>query len=351
MKPKLSQFDFELPPELLAKKPLLNRDDSKMMVIHKDSGEIEHKKFTDILDYFVEDDVMIFNNTKVIPARLYGNKEKTGAKIEVFLMRELNKESRLWDVLVDPARKIRIGNKLYFGENDELIAEVIDNTTSRGRTLRFLHDAPYDEFKKQIELLGQTPLPKYIDREPTKEDEEKFQTVYAKHKGAVAAPTAGLHFSKIILKKLEILGVHIPEITLHIGLGTFRSVEVEDLSKHKMDSEEIIVTNIVADTVNRGLKNKRRICSIGTSTMRAIETPVSSYGTLKPFHGWTNKFIFNPYKFEIANSLLTNFHAPKSTVLMLVSAFAGYDLTMKAYKEAINKKYNFLSYGDCMLII
>ena len=351
MKPKLSQFDFQLPENLLATKPLLNRDDSRMMVIHRNSGEIEHKKFTDILDYFQEDDVMIFNNTKVIPARLYGNKEKTGAKIEVFLMRELNKESRLWDVLVDPARKIRIGNKLYFGENDELIAEVIDNTTSRGRTLRFLHDAPYDEFKSKIEKLGQTPLPKYINREPTAEDEEQYQTVFAKHKGAVAAPVAGLHFSKIILKKLEILGVHIPEITLHIGLGTFRAVEVEDLSKHKMDSEEVLIPSNVTDVVNKGLVDKRRVCAIGTSTMRAIETPVSSFGTLKPYQGWTNKFIFPPHKFEIANSLLTNFHAPKSTVLMLVSAFGGHELIMKAYKEAIKQKYKFLTYGDCMLIL
>ena len=351
MKLKLSQFDFNLPTELLATKPLPNRDDSRMMVINKATGTIEHKKFKDLLDYFQEEDVMIFNNTKVIPARLYGNKEKTGAKIEVFLMRELNKESRLWDVLVDPARKIRIGNKLYFGENDELIAEVIDNTTSRGRTLRFLHDAPYDEFKKKIELLGQTPLPKYINREPTVEDEEKYQTVFAKHKGAVAAPTAGLHFSKIMLKKLEILGVHIPEITLHIGLGTFRPVEVEDLSKHKMDSEEVFVEDDIVNTVNKGLANKKRICAIGTTTIRAIETPVSSYGTLKTYQGWTNKFIFPPYKFQIANSLLTNFHPPKSTVLMLVSAFGGHDLIMKAYKEAIKEKYNFLSYGDCMLII
>ena len=351
MKLKLSHFDFKLPPELLAVEPLVNRDESKMMVIHKDSGKIEHRKFTDILDYFEEDDVMILNNTKVIPARLYGNKEKTGAKIEVFLMRELNKESRLWDVLVDPARKIRIGNKLYFGENDELIAEVIDNTTSRGRTLRFLHDAPYTEFKKTIERLGQTPLPKYIKREPTKEDEEKYQTVYAQHKGAVAAPTAGLHFSKIILKKLEILGVHLPEITLHIGLGTFRPVEVEDLSKHKMDSEEVFIKSSVTKIINNGIKNKKRICAIGTTSMRAVETPVSSYQTLKPFEGWTNKFIFPPYKFQIANSLLTNFHAPKSTVLMLVSAFAGHDLIMKAYKEAVKEKYKFLSYGDCMLII
>jgi len=351
MKLKLSHFDFKLPTELLVTEPILNRDESKMMVVHKKTGEIEHKQFKDILDYFEENDVMVLNNTKVIPARLYGNKEKTGAKIEVFLMRELNKESRLWDVLVDPARKIRIGNKLYFGENDELIAEVIDNTTSRGRTLRFLHDAPYDEFKEKIELLGQTPLPKYINREPTKEDEEKFQTVYAKHKGAVAAPTAGLHFSKIVLKRLEILGVHIPEITLHIGLGTFKPVEVEDLSKHKMDSEEAMITQPVAEIINQGLRHKKRICAVGTTTMRLLETPVSSHGTIKPFEGWTNKFIFPPYEFQIADSLLTNLHPPKSTVLMLVSAFAGHDLIMKAYKEAIKKKYNFLSYGDCMLII
>jgi len=351
MKLKLSHFDFQLPPELLATDPIPDRDESRMMVVHRDSGKIEHKKFKDILDYFKEDDVMILNNTQVIPARLYGNKEKTGAKIEVFLMRELNKESRLWDVLVDPARKIRIGNKLYFGENDDLIAEVIDNTTSRGRTLRFLHDAPYEEFKKKIEKLGQTPLPKYINREPTLEDEEKYQTVYAKHKGAVAAPTAGLHFSKIMLKKLEILGVHLPELTLHIGLGTFRPVEVEDLSKHKMDSEEVMINNTTAETINNAIKNKKRICAIGTTTIRAIETPVSSYRTLKPIQGWTNKFIFPPYDFQIANSLLTNFHAPKSTVLMLVAAFAGHDLIREAYKEAIKEKYNFLSYGDCMLII
>ena len=351
MKLKLSNFNFDLPPELLATEPILNRDESKMMVVHRDSGQIEHKKFKDILDYFTEDDVMILNNTKVIPARLYGNKEKTGAKIEVFLMRELSKESRLWDVLVDPARKIRIGNKLYFGENDDLIAEVIDNTTSRGRTLRFLHDAPYDEFKEKIEKLGQTPLPKYINRSPTAEDEEKYQTVFAKHKGAVAAPTAGLHFSKIILKRLEILGVHLPEITLHIGLGTFRPVEVEDLSKHKMDSEEIIINDEVVNIVNNAIKSKKRICAVGTTTIRAIETPVSSHKTLKSFQGWTNKFIFPPYEFQIANSLLTNFHAPKSTVLMLVAAFAGHDLIKQAYKEAIKEKYNFLSYGDCMLIL
>ena len=348
---KLSDFNYELPKELVAEYPNKNRDEARLMVIDRKDYSIKHRQFKDMIEYFDENDVIILNNTKVFPARLYGNKEKTGAKIEVFLMRELNKESRLWDVLVDPARKIRIGNKLYFGENDELIAEVIDNTTSRGRTLRFLHDAPYDEFKSKIEKLGQTPLPKYINREPTAEDEEQYQTVFAKHKGAVAAPVAGLHFSKIILKKLEILGVHIPEITLHIGLGTFRAVEVEDLSKHKMDSEEILIPSNVTDVINKGLVDKRRVCAIGTSTMRAIETPVSSFGTLKPYQGWTNKFIFPPHKFEIANSLLTNFHAPKSTVLMLVSAFGGHELIMKAYKEAIKQKYKFLTYGDCMLIL
>ena len=353
MKLKLSQFNFNLPEELLATKPLTNRDDSRMMVINRKAGTIEHRHFKDILEYFSEDDVMVLNNTKVIPARLYGNKEKTGAKIEVFLMRELNKESRLWDVLVDPARKIRIGNKLYFGEDDEdeLVAEVIDNTTSRGRTLRFLDGGSYEEFKAKIEILGQTPLPKYIDREPTAEDTEKYQTIFAKHKGAVAAPSAGLHFSKIILKKLEILGVHLPAITLHIGLGTFRPVEVEDLSKHKMDSEEFAVTEPVCHVINNAIKKKARICAIGTTVIRSIETPVSSFGTLKPYEGWTNKFIFPPYKFQIANSLLTNFHTPRSTVLMAVSAFGGHELIMKAYKEAIKEKYRFMSYGDCMLII
>ena len=348
---KLSNFTYELPKDLLAEYPSDQRDESRLMVLHRDTQNIEHKLFKDIIDYFDDGDSFILNNTKVFPARLMGNKEKTGANIEVFLLRELSQDQRLWDVLVDPARKIRIGNKLYFGENDDLIAEVIDNTTSRGRTLRFLHDAPYEEFKKKIEKLGQTPLPKYINREPTLEDEEKYQTVYAKHKGAVAAPTAGLHFSKIMLKKLEILGVHLPELTLHIGLGTFRPVEVEDLSKHKMDSEEVMINNTTAETINNAIKNKKRICAIGTTTIRAIETPVSSYRTLKPIQGWTNKFIFPPYDFQIANSLLTNFHAPKSTVLMLVAAFAGHDLIREAYKEAIKEKYNFLSYGDCMLII
>lgn len=348
---KLSQFKFNLPKDLLAEYPAKNRDESKLMVVHRKTGKFEHKKFRDIINYFNEGDVMIVNNTKVFPARMYGNKEKTGAKIEVFLLRELNRESRLWDVLVDPARKIRIGNKLYFGEDDMLVAEVIDNTTSRGRTLRFLFDGPYEEFKKTIEFLGQTPLPKYIKRKPEPMDAERYQTVYAKVEGAVAAPTAGLHFSKQLLKKLEIKGVKFPEVTLHVGLGTFRPVEVEDLTKHKMDSEEAEVTQATADMINHAIDTKKKVCAIGTTTMRAIETSVSTDGHLKPFKGWTNKFIFPPYEFSIANCMVTNFHTPESTLLMQVAAFGGYDLIMKAYKEAIREKYRFFTYGDAMLIL
>jgi S-adenosylmethionine:tRNA ribosyltransferase-isomerase len=348
---KLSQFKFKLPPELIANHPSQNRDESRMMVLHRDTKTIEHKKFKDILGYFGEGDVMILNNTKVFPARMYGNKEKTGAKIEVFLLRELNRESLLWDVLVDPARKIRIGNKLYFGEDDSLVAEVIDNTTSRGRTLRFLFDGPYEEFKKTIMSLGETPLPKYIKREVEKEDEERYQTVFAKQEGAVAAPTAGLHFSRELMKRLELQGVNFPELTLHVGLGTFRSVEVEDLTKHKMDSEQVIIPAECADMVNFAKADKRRICAIGTTAMRAVETSVSTDGFLKPFDGWTNKFIFNPYDFSIANSMVTNFHMPMSTLLMMVTAFGGYDFVMHAYEEAIKEEYRFYSYGDAMLIL
>lgn len=348
---KLSAFKFELPEELLAKYPSEHRDEARMMVVHKDTGEIEHKIFKDVLDYFKEDDVMIFNNTKVFPARMYGNKEKTGAKIEVFLLRELDAESRLWDVLVDPARKIRIGNKLYFGENDDFVAEVIDNTTSRGRTLRFLYDGPYDEFRKILTSLGETPLPKYIEREPEPEDADRFQTIYAKVEGAVAAPTAGLHFSKQLMKRFEIKGVNFAEVTLHVGLGSFRMVEVEDLTKHKMDSEQIFVKEDACEIVNRGKNEKRRVCAVGTTSMRSIESSVSTEGYLKPFEGWTNKFIFPPYDFAVANCMITNFHMPESTLLMMTAAFGGYDLIMKAYKEAIEKKYNFYSYGDVMLII
>ncbi|MEI8116229.1 MAG: tRNA preQ1(34) S-adenosylmethionine ribosyltransferase-isomerase QueA [Flavobacteriia bacterium] len=348
---KLSEFDFELPEELVANYPSENRDESRLMVIHRATGQIEHKLFKDVLDYFSEGDVMIMNNTRVFPARMYGNKEKTGAKIEVFLLRELNRESLLWDVLVDPARKIRIGNKLYFGEDDSLVAEVIDNTTSRGRTLRFLFDGPYEDFKAKITELGETPLPKYIKREVEPEDEERYQTIFAKVEGAVAAPTAGLHFSRQLLKRLELKGIDFAEVTLHVGLGTFRSVEVEDLTKHKMDSEQVIISQEASDMVNNAKRTKKRVCAIGTTAMRSIESSVSTDGFLKPFDGWTNKFIFPPYEFSIADCLITNFHTPLSTLLMMISAFAGHDLMMQAYQEAIKEKYRFYSYGDAMLII
>lgn len=348
---KLSHFDFNLPPELLAEYPTLNRDESRLMVLDRKTQTIEHKMFKDLIDYFEEDDVLILNNTKVFPARLYGNKEKTGAKIEVFLLRELNSETRLWDVLVDPARKIRIGNKLYFGEDETLVAEVIDNTTSRGRTLRFLFDGTYEEFRKKLTELGETPLPKYITREVEPEDAERYQTIFAKNEGAVAAPTAGLHFSKHLLKRLEIKGINFAEVTLHVGLGTFSPVEVEDLSKHKMDSEEYEVDSLSSKIVNEGKVKRRKICAVGTTVMRSVESTVSSQGTLNPYKGWTNKFIFPPYEFSIANCMVTNFHTPKSTLLMMVSAFAGHDFMKKAYAEAIKEKYRFYTYGDAMLII
>ncbi len=348
---KLSHFQFNLPAELLAEFPAENRDESRLMVVNRKTKTIEHKLFKDIIDYFDDGDVMILNNTKVFPARMYGNKEKTGARIEVFLLRELNAEQRLWDVLVDPARKIRIGNKLYFGDDDSLVAEVIDNTTSRGRTLRFLYDGSYTEFRKKLTELGETPIPKYINREVTEDDAERYQTIYAKEEGAVAAPTAGLHFSKHLLKRLEIKGIDFAEVTLHVGLGTFNPVEVEDLSKHKMDSEELIVTQQACDTVNNAKIKKKKVCCIGTTSMRAIESSVSSARTLNPYEGWTNKFIFPPYDFSIADSMVTNFHTPKSTLLMMVSAFCGHDLMKKAYEEAIKEKYRFYSYGDAMLII
>jgi len=350
-KMKLSQFNFDLPEELIAEYPSDNRDESRLMVIHKDTGEIEHKLFKDVINYVDEGDVLIMNNTKVFPARMYGNKEKTGAKIEVFLLRELNRESLLWDVLVDPARKIRIGNKLYFGEDDSLVAEVIDNTTSRGRTLRFLFDGPYEDFKKAITKLGETPLPKYIKREVEETDEDRYQTIYAKEEGAVAAPTAGLHFSRQLMKRLELKGVDFAEVTLHIGLGTFRPVEVEDLTKHKMDSEQISIHQPCVDMVNNAKKNKKKIIAVGSTSMRAIETSVSTDGLLKPYDGWTNKFIFPPYDFSIADVLITNFHTPLSTLLMMISAFGGHELMMSAYQEAIKEKYRFYSYGDAMMII
>ena len=350
-KMKLSQFNFELPEELIAEYPVENRDESRLMVVHRDTGEIEHKMFKDVIDYIDEEDVMVMNNTKVFPARMYGNKEKTGAKIEVFLLRELNRESLLWDVLVDPARKIRIGNKLYFGDDESLVAEVIDNTTSRGRTLRFLFEGTYEEFKAKITELGETPLPKYIKREVEESDEERYQTIYAKEIGAVAAPTAGLHFSRQLMKRLELKGVNFAEVTLHIGLGTFRPVEVEDLTKHKMDSEQAFITQECADEVNKAKKNKKKVIAVGSTAMRSIETSVSTEGLLKPYEGWTNKFIFPPYDFSIADALITNFHTPLSTLLMMISAFGGHELMMSAYEEAVKEKYRFYSYGDAMLII
>ncbi|QNF31633.1 tRNA preQ1(34) S-adenosylmethionine ribosyltransferase-isomerase QueA [Adhaeribacter swui] len=347
---KLSEFKFDLPANLLAMHPAKERDEARMMVVHRDSGKIEHKIFKEILNYFDDGDTMVINDTKVFPARMYGNKEKTGAKIEVFLLRELNKDIHLWDVLVDPARKIRVGNKLYFGESD-LVAEVIDNTTSRGRTIKFLFDGTDEEFYKTINELGETPLPKYIKREAQPEDRERYQTVYAKHVGAVAAPTAGLHFTKEVLKRLEFKGVNVTPVTLHVGLGTFRPVDVEDLTKHKMDSESFIVPEETATLVNQALDNKKRVCSIGTTTLRALESSVSANGRLKPNQGWTDKFIFPPHDFRIANALLTNFHMPESTLLMMAAAFGGYELIMEAYNAAVKEKYNFFSYGDAMLII
>lgn len=348
---KLSQYKYNLPQELIAKHPTENRDESRLMVINRKTKQIEHRIFKDIIEYFNEDDVLVFNNTKVFPARLYGNKEKTGAEIEVFLLRELNKEQRLWDVLVDPARKIRIGNKLYFGDDDVLVAEVIDNTTSRGRTLRFLFDGSYDEFKDTLYRLGETPLPKFIRREVIEEDRERYQTVYAKHEGAVAAPTAGLHFSKQLLKRLEIKGLNFAEITLHVGLGNFRTVDVEDLTKHKMDSEQISIPMDAVDIVNGAKQNRKNICAVGTTVLRTLESSVTTDGYLKPYSGWTNKFIFPPYDFSVPSMLITNFHLPLSTLLMMVSAFAGYDLLFEAYKVAIKEKYRFGTYGDAMLII
>lgn len=348
---KLSQFKYYLPEELIANEPTLNRDDSRLMVLHRETQTIEHKEFKDILNYFNEGDVFVLNNTKVFPARLYGEKEKTGARIEVFLLRELNKETLLWDVLVDPARKIRIGNKLYFGEEGELVAEVIDNTTSRGRTLRFLYEGSYDEFKKTLQSLGETPLPKIHGREVIPEDKERYQTIYAKYEGAVAAPTAGFHFSRELMKRLELAGINFAEITLHAGLGNFRNIEVEDLTKHKMDSEEMIIIQSNADIINRAKETKHKICTIGTTSMKAIETGVTITGKVKPYKGWSNKFIFPPYEFHVADAMITNLHLPMSSVMMMVAAFADYDFLMKAYKEAIKEKYKFFTYGDAMLVL
>ncbi len=353
MSMKLSQFKFNLPKELIAEYPSKNRDESKLMVVHRDTGEIEHKTFKDILDYFDEDDLFVFNDTKVFPARLLGIKEKTNAKIEVFLLREINENTRLWDILVEPARKIRIGNKLYFGENNELTAEVIDNTTSRGRTLRFLFDGSNEEFHKVLKQLGKTPLPDDILRlrDLTKEDNERYQTIYAANEGAVVAPTAGFHFSREILKRMEIKGINRAFVTLHCGLGNFRQIEVEDLSKHKMDSEEMILNEETAALINNTKKDNKKVCIIGTTTMKAVESAATINGKVKVFSGWTNKFIIPDYEFQIADAMITNFHKPLSSMLIMACSFGGYDLIMKAYQEAIENNYKFLTYGDAMLII
>lgn len=348
---KLSQYGFEFTPELLAQYPTDNRDDSRLMVVHRATGEIEHRHFKDILDYFEENDRFVFNNTKVFPARLYGNKEKTGAEIEIFLLRELNRELRLWDVLVDPARKIRIGNKLYFGDDDIMGAEVIDNTTSRGRTLRFLFDGSYEEFKETLFRLGETPLPRWVRQTVEPEDAERYQTIFAEEEGAVVAPTAGMHFSKHLLKRMEIKGVERSFVTLHAGLGNFRTVDVEDLSKHKVDSEQFCVTEQAAEEINNSKRNGRKIVAIGTTVMRTLETTVSTHGMIKAQSGWTNKFIFAPYDFTVADAMVSNFHLPESTQLMMVAAFGGYDLIMEAYKVAVAEGYRFGTYGDAMLIL
>ena len=346
---KLSEFKFDLPESLIAKYPA-DRGESRLLVLDRKAQKIEHKMFSDLLGYFSDGDVLVINNTKVFPARLYGNKEKTGAKIEVFLLRELNREMKLWDVLVDPARKIRVGNKLYFGDSD-LVAEVIDNTTSRGRTIRFLFDGSHEELMKAVDELGETPLPREINRQTEDADRERYQTVYAEHTGAVAAPTAGMHFTKAMMKRMEIKGVHFAPVTLHVGLGTFRQVDVEDLTKHKTDSENYRITPEAAAIVNKALDNERRVCAVGTTSLKAVESSVSANARLKPVEGWTDRFIFPPYEFKIANALITNLHLPESVLLMMTTAFGGYDLVMKAYEEAIKEKYRFFSYGDAMLIL
>ena len=348
---KLSQFQFNLPADKIAAEPPRWRDECKLMVLHKDSGEIEHKLFKDIIDYFGKGDTFVLNDTKVFPARLYGNKEKTGADIEVFLLRELNREQRLWDVIVDPARKIRIGNKLYFGEDESLVAEVIDNTTSRGRTLRFLYDGSYEEFKSTLFGLGQTPVPDWVKKTVTPEDEENFQTIFAKHEGAVSAPAAGLHFSRELFNRMILKDINKAFITLHMGIGHFREVDVEDLSKHKMDSERVIITEEAAELINKTKKSGHKVLAVGITTIRGLETYTTTNDEVNPYDGWTNKFIFPPYRFSIPNAIVSNFHRPGSTMLMSVAAFGGYENVMKAYKIALEQGYKFGPYGDALLII
>lgn len=348
---KLSQFKFKLPEELIAQRPSENRDECRLMVVNAKTGEISHHIFKDLINYFNEGDVFVFNDTKVFPARLYGNKEKTGAQIEVFLLRELNSDNKLWDVLVEPARKIRIGNKLYFGEDDSMVAEVIDNTTSRGRTLRFLYDGPHEEFKESLYALGQTPLPEYINRPAEDWDAERYQCIYARKEGAVMAPAAGLHFSRELMKRLEIKGIERGFLTLHSGRGNYKEIDVEDLTKHRMDSEEMYVDDNLVEIVNRAKDNNKHVVAVGTSVMRGLASSVCMNGHLMTYGGWTNKFIFPPYDFTVADAMISNFHMPLSTMLMMVAAFGGYDLVMKAYEEAIREKYGFGAYGDAMLIL
>lgn len=348
---KLSQFKFKLPEELIAQYPSKNRDECRLMVVDSKKGTIEHKVFKEIIQYFDEGDVMVFNDTKVFPARLYGNKEKTGARIEVFLLRELNAENKFWDVLVEPARKIRIGNKLYFGDDDSMVAEVIDNTTSRGRTLRFLYDGPHDEFKEALYALGETPLPDYITRPVEPEDAERYQCIFAEKEGAVVAPAAGTHFSRELLKRMEIRGIERAFLTLHSGRGNYREIDVEDLTKHRMDSEEMIVDSDLVDIVNAAKDRESKVCAVGTSVLRGIASAVCMNGHIMTYSGWTNKFIFPPYDFTVCNALVTNFHMPLSTMLMMVAAFGGYELIIKAYEEAVKEGYQFGAYGDAMLVL
>ncbi len=348
---KLSQFQFLLPKDKLAKSPTTWRDECKLMVVHKDTGEIEHRIFKDIIDYFGKGDTFVFNDTKVFPARLYGKKEKTGADIMVFLLRELSREQHLWDVIVDPARKIRIGNKLYFGEDQSLVAEVIDNTTSRGRTLRFLYDGPYEDFRKQLFSLGEIPVPRFIKDKITPADTENYQTIFAKNEGAVAAPAAGLHFSRELFNRMILKDIDKAFITLHMGIGQYRRVDVEDLSKHRMDSERLIITPEACDVINKAKNARHKICAIGVTVLRGLETYVTTNSEVRPFDGWTNKFIFPPYDFSIPDALVSNFHMPESTMLMAVAAFGGFDNVMNAYKIALNEDYRFGPYGDAMLIV
>lgn len=348
---KLSQFQFSLPKDRIASEPTRWRDECRLMVLHKDTGEIEHKIFKEIIDYFGKGDTFVLNDTKVFPARLFGKKEKTGADIMVFLLRELNREQRLWDVIVDPARKIRIGNKLYFGDDQSLVAEVVDNTTSRGRTLRFLYDGSYEEFKDNLFSLGETPILPIFKEKVTEEDKENFQTIFADKEGAVSAPAAGLHFSRELFNRMILKDINKTFITVHMGIGHFRKVDVEDLSKHRMDSERLIISQEAADAINFTKRSGHKVLAVGATVMRGLETYVTTNHEVNAYDGWTNKFIFPPYQFAVPDAIVSNFHLPESTMLMSVAAFGGFDKVMNAYKVALDEKYRFGPYGDAMLIV